>query len=66
MPVMRSTISFHPLNWKRVKNKKNRSKTINAALDYYYKAQEFLKKKEEEFILQEFEHFQKNRRKLYL
>jgi len=59
MSVVRSTISFQPQNWKKIACVKNRSKLVNKALEYYFTAQDFLKKKEEEFILQELGHYRK-------
>ena len=59
MPAIRSTISFTSQNWKSIQNEKNRSKLVNTAVEYYLKAQNFLREKEEEFILQELKHYQK-------
>lgn len=59
MTATRSSISFNQNNWKQIANSKNRSALVNKALEYYFKAQAFLKSKEEEFILSELEHYQK-------
>ena len=59
MSATRSTISFHEHNWQKIAQQKNRSKLVNTALDYYFRAQDFLKDKEEEFILQELHHYEK-------
>lgn len=59
MSATRSTISFNQNNWKRIANSKNRSALVNKALDYFFKAQSFLKSKEEEFILSELERYEK-------
>jgi len=57
MAVNRTTISVNQDNWAKIKNVKNRSKVINVALEYYFKAQEFLANKEQEFILTELNHY---------
>ncbi len=57
MAVARSTISFTVNNWQKVKEVKNRSAFVNKALNYYLDANEFLQRKEEEFILNEFHHY---------
>ena len=41
----------------KLKNSKNRCLTVNKAVSYYFAAQEYLKKKEKEFILGELDHF---------
>lgn len=58
MPAIRSTISFTQKNWKNIQDEKNRSKLVNTAVEYYLKAQNFLQEKEQEFILQELNHYE--------
>lgn len=58
MTVIRSTISFQEKNWNKVKGVKNRSKLVNDALENYFRMKNFLKEKEEEFILNEFKHYE--------
>jgi len=57
MTTARSTISFTGNNWEKLKSAKNRSKTVNLALSFYFESQKVLKKKEEEFILNEVAHY---------
>ena len=57
MAIVRSTIAFAEKNWQKLATQKNRSKLVNTALDYYFRAQGFLQEKEEEFFLQEMKHF---------
>ncbi|MBI5415060.1 hypothetical protein HZA38_06140 [Candidatus Peregrinibacteria bacterium] len=59
MSVVRSTISFTPQNWGKVTSAANKSKVVNTAVEYYFRAQDYLAKKEEEFILQELKHYKK-------
>ena len=58
MVAARTTIAFDQLTWPKLKKAKNKSKLVNKALEYYFSAQEYLKKKEEEFILWEFAHYE--------
>ncbi|PJC37274.1 hypothetical protein CO046_01295 [Candidatus Peregrinibacteria bacterium CG_4_9_14_0_2_um_filter_53_11] len=58
MSVSRSTISFSEQNWKKLANAENKSKTVNLALKFYYDSKELLKEKEEEFILNELQHYE--------
>jgi hypothetical protein len=58
MPASRSTISFNEQNWSQLKDVKNKSKMVNAALQFYFDAKEVLRQKEEEFILQELAHYE--------
>ena len=60
MGVTRSTVSFNQENWEDLKNTSNRSKIVNKALSYYFKAQNFVKEKEEEFLLLELADYQQN------
>lgn len=60
MTITRSTISFTQQNWQGLKNAPNRSKLVNKALSYYFKAQNFIKNKEEEFLLLELADYQQN------
>ena len=53
----RSTISFNKENWQMVKDEKNKSRLVNEAIRYFYDAKEFLKEKEEDFILSELVHY---------
>lgn len=53
MPASRSTISFEEQNWKALQKAKNKSKVVNIALKFYFTSKAALKKKEEEFILNE-------------
>lgn len=59
MVAARTTIAFGQATWPKLKKAKNKSKIVNTALEYYFSAQEYLKEKEEEFILWEFAHFEK-------
>ena len=57
MAVARSTISFTENNWQKLQNARKRSALVNKAIQYYFDANAFLKRKEEEFILEEFQHY---------
>lgn len=57
MPATRSTISFTEDNWHKIESEKNKSKLVNQAIEYFYKSKDFLKNKEEDFILNELAHF---------
>ncbi len=57
MPASRSTISFTEQNWKKLSEIDNKSKTVNIALKFFFDSKELLKKKEEEFILNELQHY---------
>lgn len=59
MPASRSTVSFTESNWKKLQKSENKSKTVNIALKFYFDSREILKKREEEFILNELEHYEK-------
>lgn len=59
MSVTRSTISFEPENWSKIQGADNRSRLVNEALAYFFSAKDFLKEKEEEFILGELAHYKK-------
>jgi hypothetical protein len=58
--IARSTVSFTEQNWEYLKEVSNRSRFINQALEYYFKAQAFIKTKEEEFLLSELNDYQQN------
>ncbi len=58
MAVSRSTISFEEANWKSLQNTPNKSKVVNLALKFYFDSKATLKKKEEEFILNELANYQ--------
>ena len=58
MTVVRSTVSFVESNWKKIAKAKNKSKVVNDAIAYYFAAKDYLKEKEEEFILGELKHYQ--------
>lgn len=58
MPASRSTISFEEKNWKALKDVPNKSKMVNVALRFYLDSKATLKKKEEEFILNELAHYE--------
>lgn len=58
MPASRSTISFNEPNWEQLQKSKNKSKMVNAALQFYFDSKELLRKKEEEFILNELAHYE--------
>lgn len=60
MPASRSTISFEEQNWKTLQKAKNKSKVVNIALKFYFDSKATLKKKEEEFILNELAHYEEN------
>lgn len=57
MPASRSTISFTEQNWKKLSEIDNKSKTVNVALKFFFDSKELLKKKEEEFILNELQYY---------
>lgn len=59
MPASRSTISFSKENWDKMESASNKSKVVNTALKFYFDSKELLKKKEEEFILNELAHYEK-------
>ncbi len=58
MSASRSTISFEEQNWKSLQNAPNKSKVVNIALKFYFDSKATLKKKEEEFILNELAHYE--------
>jgi hypothetical protein len=58
--IARSTVSFTEQNWEYLKEVSNRSRFINQDLEYYFKAQAFIKTKEEEFLLSELNDYQQN------
>lgn len=58
MGASRSTISFTEDNWKAIRNADNKSKVVNVALNFYLDSKRLLKKKEEEFILNELAHYE--------
>ncbi|MBI4235280.1 hypothetical protein HY604_03190 [Candidatus Peregrinibacteria bacterium] len=58
MSASRSTISFTEQNWKKLADTENKSKTVNVALKFFFDSKELLKKREEEFILSELEHYE--------
>lgn len=57
MTASRSTISFTEDNWAKLSKSKNKSQVVNAALAFYFDGCEMLSQKEEEFILNELEHY---------
>jgi len=57
MTASRSTISFTLSNWQKLANSENKSKTVNAALSFFFASKDLLKSKEEEFILNELSHY---------
>lgn len=59
MSVSRSTISFTEYNWQNLQKSKNKSQIVNSALKFFFDAQKLVKKKEEEFILQELHNYEK-------
>ena len=58
MPAARSSISFTKDNWTKIENASNKSKVVNAALQFYFDSKELLRKKEEEFILNQLAHYE--------
>jgi hypothetical protein len=58
MVASRSTIFFTAENWNAIQKKGNKSKIVNSALKFYFDAKNILKKKEEEFILNELAHYE--------
>ena len=58
MSASRSTISFTEQNWEKLQNHNNKSKMVNAALQFYFDSKELLKQKEEEFILNELANYE--------
>ncbi|KKQ72173.1 MAG: hypothetical protein UT33_C0005G0094 [Candidatus Peregrinibacteria bacterium GW2011_GWC2_39_14] len=59
MPASRSTISFSEQNWKKLSDSDNKSKIVNTALKFFFDSKDLLKKREEEFILNELCHYEK-------
>ncbi|MFC1615923.1 hypothetical protein ACFL21_02175 [Patescibacteria group bacterium] len=58
MPASRSTVSFTESNWEKLAKSDNKSKTVNIALKFYFDSKELLKQKQEEFILNELQHYE--------
>ena len=58
MVASRSTISFTEENWNEIQKTSNKSKMVNSALKFYFDAKNLLKKREEEFILNELAHYE--------
>jgi|GEM_PF-1424588 len=57
MVVHRSTVSFSEENWKKLQREGNKSKFVNRALKYFFALEEYLEKKEMEFIEKEWQHY---------
>lgn len=45
-------------NWKALQKVNNKSKVVNLALSFYFDAKKMLKKKEEDFIFNELQHYE--------
>lgn len=58
MPASRSTVSFNEENWKALQDVPNKSKVVNLALEFYFDAKRLMKKKEEDFIMNELRHYE--------
>lgn len=58
MPASRSTISFTEQNWQKLEASENKSKTVNVALKFFFDSKDLLKEKEEDFILNELQHYE--------
>lgn len=58
MSTSRSTISFTEQNWEKLAVSSNKSKTVNVALKFFFDSKNLLKEKEEEFILNELQHYE--------
>lgn len=58
MPASRSTVSFNEDNWKALQEVRNKSKVVNLALSFYFDAKKLMKRKEEEFIMNELKHYE--------
>ena len=58
MAASRSTVSFNEENWKALQEVRNKSKVVNLALEFYFDAKKLMKKKEEEFIMNELKHYE--------
>lgn len=58
MLASRSSISFSEDNWNKIQAAKNKSKVVNTALKFYFDSKEIIKKKEEDFILNEWAHYE--------
>ncbi len=58
MSISRSSISFTEDNWNKIENASNKSKVVNTALQFYFDSKELLKKREEEFILNQLAHYE--------
>lgn len=59
MSTSRSTISFTEQNWAKLAVSSNKSKTVNVALKFFFDSKVLLKEKEEEFILNELQNYEK-------
>lgn len=57
MPASRSTISFTEQNWRKLESSNNKSKVVNIAIRFFFDSKELLKEKEEDFILNELQHY---------
>lgn len=53
MVKKRRSVSFTDANWEKLESEKNVSRTINAALSFYFDSKEYLKTQEYAFILKE-------------
>ena len=53
MTHQRCSVSFTPETWARLQSEKNVSKAVNAAVNFYLDAKNFLKEQEHAFILKE-------------
>jgi len=60
MAVARATISFKDDVWKNIATTKNRSRVVNDALRYFFKAQAYLYDKEKEALLEALEDYYAN------
>ena len=47
--TIKSSVSFRKHNWERLENSRNKSKTINEALDFFFDFQNKLKETENDF-----------------
>ena len=68
MAVQKSSVSFDPLNWKRLAHAANKSKVVNDALHLYFMLETMnaeqecaYSEKEIKFLQREWKHYQKTK-----
>ncbi len=58
MKASRSTVSFTSDNWSKLLKVPNKSLLVNKALEFYFSAQDHVKKAEADFIMKEIAHYE--------